>query len=83
MSPFLCFDEVGHLAAGVSHWQLGRFGLYRVNPPLVRTVAAMPAPVAGPAADWNGYAKPVGERSDKRTPKFPRQKSSYDFEKNA
>jgi hypothetical protein len=33
-------DEMGHLAAGVSHWELGRFDLYRVNPPL-RPAAAM------------------------------------------
>ncbi len=35
-------DEWGHLPAGVSHWQLGQFDLYRVNPPLVRMVAALP-----------------------------------------
>ena len=32
------WDEVGHLAAGLSHWELGRFELYSVNPPLVRTI---------------------------------------------
>lgn len=35
-------DEMGHLAAGLSHWEFGRFDLYRVNPPLVRMVAALP-----------------------------------------
>lgn len=39
-SPTLC--ESAHLAAGVSHWRYGNFGLYRVNPPLVRLVAAAP-----------------------------------------
>lgn len=29
-------DEVGHMAAGLSHWQTGDFTLYAVNPPLVR-----------------------------------------------
>ena len=24
-------DEIGHLPAGISHWQLGRFELYRVG----------------------------------------------------
>ncbi len=41
-------DEVGHLAAGLSHWQLGRFDLYHVNPPLVRMVAAVPVLFAQP-----------------------------------
>lgn len=35
-------DEVGHLVAGLSHWDAGRFELFRVNPPLVRAVAALP-----------------------------------------
>ncbi|MDR2704813.1 MAG: glycosyltransferase family 39 protein [Planctomycetaceae bacterium] len=34
--------EVFHLPAGVSHWELNRYDLYRVNPPLVRKVAALP-----------------------------------------
>jgi hypothetical protein len=58
-SPHL--DEVGHLPAGISHWQLGRFDLYRVNPPLVRSVAALPVLLAGPTTDWDklfqGYHK--------------------------
>ncbi len=29
-------DEASHLAAGVFSWQRGSFGLYPVNPPLVR-----------------------------------------------
>ncbi|MGO8746687.1 MAG: hypothetical protein ACLQNE_11920, partial [Thermoguttaceae bacterium] len=32
-------DEVGSIVAGISHWKLGRFDLYRVNAPLVRLVA--------------------------------------------
>ena len=40
-------DEIGHLAAGIQHWQTGWFDLYRVNPPLVRMVAAIPVLVAG------------------------------------
>lgn len=35
-------DEAGHLPAAVSHWRFGRFDLYRVNPPLVRMIAATP-----------------------------------------
>ncbi|MCA9065623.1 MAG: hypothetical protein KDA96_21290, partial [Planctomycetaceae bacterium] len=34
-------DECGHLAAGLSHCQTGRFDLYKVNPPLTRTSALL------------------------------------------
>lgn len=37
------WDEMGHFAAGISHWRYGTFNLYRVNPPLVRIVATAPA----------------------------------------
>jgi hypothetical protein len=36
-------DEVGFLAAGISHWTCGSFDLYRVNPPLVRMLGTLPA----------------------------------------
>jgi hypothetical protein len=49
-SPTL--DEIGHLPAGLSHWQLGRFELYAVDPPLVRMVAAIPLAVAGVEMPW-------------------------------
>ncbi len=48
-------DEVAHLAAGVSIWQFGRFDIYRVNPPLVRSIAALPVAYAGPHTDWDLY----------------------------
>lgn len=35
-------DEPGHLVAGLEHWKTGVFDLYRVNPPLVRLLAAAP-----------------------------------------
>lgn len=38
------WDEVGHLPAGVAHWQTRQFHFYVVNPPLVRMTAAL-APV--------------------------------------
>lgn len=47
-------DEPGHLVAGLSHWQLGRFELYAVNPPLVRMWAALPVHLLGPTTDWSG-----------------------------
>ena len=49
-------DEVGSMVAGISHWKLGRFDLYRVNAPLVRLVATAPLVVAGVDADLNGSA---------------------------
>jgi 4-amino-4-deoxy-L-arabinose transferase-like glycosyltransferase len=49
--------EVGHLPAGISHWTFGRFDLYRVNPPLVRMVAAAPVMLFGdPKTDWSSYS---------------------------
>lgn len=48
-------DEIAHLPAGVSHLELGRFDLYNVNPPLVRTVAALPVVLVGCNTDWRGY----------------------------
>lgn len=57
-------DEVGHMAAGFSHWQLGTFDLYRVNPPLVRLVAAAPIALLNPRADWTSYATWVGGRGE-------------------
>jgi 4-amino-4-deoxy-L-arabinose transferase-like glycosyltransferase len=47
------FDEVGHMPAGLKHWQKGRFDLYRVNPPLVRLVATLPVLAYRPTIDWN------------------------------
>lgn len=35
-------DELAHVVSGLSHWQLGDFALYRVNPPLARMVATLP-----------------------------------------
>lgn len=48
-------DEPAHLAAGISHWTFGRFDLYRVNPPLVRMVAAAPIMIIEAKTDWSGW----------------------------
>ncbi len=61
-SPTL--NETSHLVAGVSHWQLGAFDLYRVNPPLVRMVATIPVVLAGPKTDWFLYSRYPGVRSE-------------------
>ncbi len=47
---------MGHLPAGVSHLKFGGFDLYRVNPPLVRMLAALPVLCADPAFDWRGWS---------------------------
>ncbi|MFN3150461.1 ArnT family glycosyltransferase [Bremerella sp.] len=46
------WDETGHLPAGVSHWKTGTFHLYRVNPPLVRMVAAIPVLASDADLSW-------------------------------
>ncbi|MEM9505575.1 MAG: glycosyltransferase family 39 protein, partial [Cyanobacteria bacterium P01_E01_bin.43] len=59
------WDEVGHLAAGISHWELGRFELYSVNPPLVRTIAAAPVYLLDPPEmDWDFYRNDPSMRSE-------------------
>lgn len=57
-------DETAHLPAGISHWTLGRFELYRVNPPFVRMVAALPVLVANPRVDWSGFSEALGARPE-------------------
>tara|TARA_R110002072_G_scaffold303105_1_gene493706 strand:+ start:8582 stop:10486 length:1905 start_codon:yes stop_codon:yes gene_type:complete len=44
-------DEIPTLAAGISNWTTANFGLNRVNPPLVRMVAAAPVLVLGYVPD--------------------------------
>ncbi len=59
------WDEVGHLAAGLSHWEFGRFELYSVNPPLVRTIAAAPVYFfCQPEMDWDYYRSDPAVRSE-------------------
>ncbi len=56
--------EVELLTAGLSHLSLGEFGLYRVNPPLVRTVAAIPVAYAAPRLGWSLYDAHPHKRSE-------------------
>ena len=57
-------DELGHLVAGLSHWKLQRFDLFAVNPPLVRTVAAIPVALANFQENWTRYEGDVQARSE-------------------
>lgn len=61
-SPTL--DEVGHLPAGICIWELGRFDLYRVNPPLVKLTAALPVWLDQPVLDWRSFAEAPGARPE-------------------
>lgn len=61
-SPVL--GEVGHLSAGLSHIYLGRFDLFRVNPPLVRTIAAIPVAMSHPVTNWQSYSNSPLVRSE-------------------
>jgi hypothetical protein len=59
------WDEPGHLVAGLSHWKYGRFELYSVNPPLVRTIAAAPVYFfMNPEVDWSLYSADPSHRSE-------------------
>lgn len=50
-------DETGHLPAGLSHWYLGRYEAYAVNPPLIRMIATFPVLAMAPETDWTPFRK--------------------------
>ncbi len=60
------YDEVGHFAAGLEHWTIGTYTMYRVDPPLVRMVATLPLL----ACDIKGIQllKPVGDLDREEVP---------------
>ena len=47
--------EVFHLPAGLSHWELSRYDLFRVNPPLIRMVAALPVYLLSHESNYSSY----------------------------
>ncbi len=49
----ITLDEYGHVPAGVSYWDLGRFYLYRENPPVVQALAALPVWLSGAKMDYS------------------------------
>ena len=61
---FANVDEVGHLAASLSHLKYQRFEMYKVNPPLVRTLAAVPAWLSGMEYDWSYLSASLPVRSE-------------------
>jgi predicted esterase/4-amino-4-deoxy-L-arabinose transferase-like glycosyltransferase len=60
------YNEAADLVAGISHWQLGNFDVYCVNPPLTRLVATLPVLADRPKTDWRGFHDAPGAR-----PEFP------------
>ena len=56
--------EPAFLVSGISHWEFGRFESYRVNPPLVRMVAALPVLAVGYKADWTKFLDGPGARTE-------------------
>jgi len=57
-------DDGPHLSAGLSHWYLGRFDLYAVNPPFVRAVATIPVLGLKPKLDWAHYENRTAARAE-------------------
>jgi len=57
-------DEVGHLPAGCLVAGFGRFDLYKVNPPLVKGLAAIPVVLSTPKYDWSQYVTEPGIRNE-------------------
>jgi hypothetical protein len=57
-------NEPANLVAGLCHWKFGRFDVYRVNPPLVHYVAAVPVMIAGYNEDWSAPVDLPDARSE-------------------
>jgi hypothetical protein len=58
------FNEMAHLAAGVSYWRLGGFDIYAVNPPLTRLIAAVPVILCHPNMNWEHFHCEPGGRPE-------------------
>ena len=56
--------EPAFLASGISHWEFGRFELYRVNPPLPRMLAAFPLRFLDHQTDWSSFHDEPGSRAE-------------------
>lgn len=55
-------NEHSHLAAGLHHYRTADFSLYRVNPPLVRLIATLPALAMDHEEDFSAYQERIGAR---------------------
>lgn len=58
-------QEPAHLIAGYSNWQLGKFHIFHVNPPLVRSVAALPVLLLSPTYDRVKFDRQLHGREER------------------
>lgn len=58
------WDEWGHISSGLSHWETGDWAAYRVNPPLVRLMAALPGFVLGHETRLDFVRSAPGDRPE-------------------
>ena len=63
-SSSVTVDEFAHVPAGVATWETGTFNAYRENPPLVRSLLALPAWLANAKMDYSSTRAGSGERSE-------------------
>jgi len=61
-SESVTHDEIWHLPVGMRNLREGRFDVERVNPPLTRLWAAIPAVLCGIEADPHTSGQPLGEK---------------------
>lgn len=58
------YNEPAHLIAGISYWRFGRFDIYKVNPPLVKSIAALPVIASEAKTDWKNFYGGPGARPE-------------------
>ncbi|TWT56374.1 glycosyltransferase family 39 protein [Allorhodopirellula solitaria] len=58
------WDEWGHLPSGLFSLQYGDFHPYRVNPPLIRLLSAIPVALLGGGMNYEIFPKGPGVRSE-------------------
>lgn len=63
---FITADEVMNVAAGVASWRTGRFFIYRVNPPLTKMLAVLPALALQPRGDFRNWEDDPAQRVEFR-----------------
>lgn len=58
------WDEWGHLPSGLYHIQFSEYRPYQVNPPLIRTIAAIPVWLVGGGYDCYAPVTEIARRSE-------------------
>ena len=66
-------DELPHVAAGLYHWQTGRFDAYQVNPPLVRMWCTWPIAIFTRSLPWPKLANGSAMRLEWTLDRFLRE----------